>query len=154
MPAGPAGGISRSGSAMRSVPTPAPRDEYAAVKSRLASTYADDRERYTDEKAAFDGAGDVGFAVIRLPGRGPSPFHFAVFLAGLVAGAAAFPVVFAGAFSAGAFSAGTFSAGTFSAGTFFAGAFFAGAFFAAGGAAWASAVRSTIESSPPKLLGR
>ena len=29
------------------------RDEYAAVKSRLASTYAGDRERYTDEKAAF-----------------------------------------------------------------------------------------------------
>jgi GrpB-like predicted nucleotidyltransferase (UPF0157 family) len=33
--------------------SPALRDEYAAVKSRLASTYADDRERYTDEKAAF-----------------------------------------------------------------------------------------------------
>lgn len=32
---------------------PALRDEYAAVKSRLASTYADDRERYTDEKASF-----------------------------------------------------------------------------------------------------
>lgn len=29
------------------------RAEYAAVKSRLASTYADDRERYTGEKAAF-----------------------------------------------------------------------------------------------------
>jgi GrpB-like predicted nucleotidyltransferase (UPF0157 family) len=29
------------------------RDEYAAIKSRLASTYADDRERYTDQKAAF-----------------------------------------------------------------------------------------------------
>jgi GrpB-like predicted nucleotidyltransferase (UPF0157 family) len=33
--------------------SPALRDEYAAVKSRLASTYADDRERYTEEKAAF-----------------------------------------------------------------------------------------------------
>ena len=33
--------------------SPALRDEYAAVKSRLASTYADDRERYTAEKAAF-----------------------------------------------------------------------------------------------------
>ena len=33
--------------------SPALRDEYAAVKSRLASTYADDRERYTKEKAAF-----------------------------------------------------------------------------------------------------
>jgi GrpB-like predicted nucleotidyltransferase (UPF0157 family) len=33
--------------------SPALRDEYAAVKSRLASTYADDREWYTDEKAAF-----------------------------------------------------------------------------------------------------
>lgn len=32
---------------------PALRDEYAAVKSRLASTYAGDRERYTEEKAAF-----------------------------------------------------------------------------------------------------
>ena len=32
---------------------PALRDEYAAVKFRLASTYADDRERCTDEKAAF-----------------------------------------------------------------------------------------------------
>jgi GrpB-like predicted nucleotidyltransferase (UPF0157 family) len=32
---------------------PALRDEYATVKSRLASTYADDRERYTDEKASF-----------------------------------------------------------------------------------------------------
>jgi GrpB-like predicted nucleotidyltransferase (UPF0157 family) len=29
------------------------RDEYSAIKRRLASTYADDRERYTDEKAAF-----------------------------------------------------------------------------------------------------
>jgi GrpB-like predicted nucleotidyltransferase (UPF0157 family) len=33
--------------------SPALRDEYAAVKSRLASTYADDRERYTEEKATF-----------------------------------------------------------------------------------------------------
>lgn len=33
--------------------SPALRDEYAAIKSRLASTYAGDRERYTDEKAAF-----------------------------------------------------------------------------------------------------
>jgi GrpB-like predicted nucleotidyltransferase (UPF0157 family) len=33
--------------------SPALRDEYAAVKSGLASTYADDRERYTAEKAAF-----------------------------------------------------------------------------------------------------
>ena len=32
---------------------PALRDEYAAAKSRLASIHADDRERYTDEKAAF-----------------------------------------------------------------------------------------------------
>ena len=32
---------------------PGLRDEYAAVKSRLASTYANDRERYTGEKAAF-----------------------------------------------------------------------------------------------------
>ena len=32
---------------------PALRDEYAAIKLRLASTYAGDRERYTDEKAAF-----------------------------------------------------------------------------------------------------
>ena len=32
---------------------PALRVEYAAVKSRLASTYAGDRERYTDEKAVF-----------------------------------------------------------------------------------------------------
>jgi GrpB-like predicted nucleotidyltransferase (UPF0157 family) len=29
------------------------RDEYAAVKSQLASAYPDDRERYTDEKASF-----------------------------------------------------------------------------------------------------
>jgi GrpB-like predicted nucleotidyltransferase (UPF0157 family) len=29
------------------------RAEYAAVKARLASAYAGDRERYTDEKAAF-----------------------------------------------------------------------------------------------------
>jgi GrpB-like predicted nucleotidyltransferase (UPF0157 family) len=33
--------------------SPVLRDEYAAVKSGLASTYADDRERYTAEKAAF-----------------------------------------------------------------------------------------------------
>ncbi len=33
--------------------SPALRDEYAALKSRLASIYADDRERYTDEKAIF-----------------------------------------------------------------------------------------------------
>jgi GrpB-like predicted nucleotidyltransferase (UPF0157 family) len=32
---------------------PALRDEYAAIKLRLASTHAGDRERYTDEKAAF-----------------------------------------------------------------------------------------------------
>ncbi len=32
---------------------PALRDEYSAIKAQLASTYADDRERYTDEKAAF-----------------------------------------------------------------------------------------------------
>ena len=37
--------------ALRASPTL--REEYAAVKSRLASTYADDRERYTDKKAAF-----------------------------------------------------------------------------------------------------
>jgi len=29
------------------------RDEYAAVKSQLASAHPDDRERYTDEKAKF-----------------------------------------------------------------------------------------------------
>ena len=29
------------------------RDEYAVVKSRLATSFADDRERYTDEKAVF-----------------------------------------------------------------------------------------------------
>ena len=29
------------------------RDEYAAIKSRLSRTYADDREQYTDEKAVF-----------------------------------------------------------------------------------------------------
>jgi GrpB-like predicted nucleotidyltransferase (UPF0157 family) len=29
------------------------RDEYAAIKKRLAGTYPDNRERYTDEKAAF-----------------------------------------------------------------------------------------------------
>ena len=42
------------------------RDEYGAIKSRLASLHADDREKYTDEKAAFvvrvmrelDAAGD------------------------------------------------------------------------------------------------
>jgi GrpB-like predicted nucleotidyltransferase (UPF0157 family) len=32
---------------------PALRDEYAAVKSRLAQAHTEDRERYTDEKAAF-----------------------------------------------------------------------------------------------------
>jgi GrpB-like predicted nucleotidyltransferase (UPF0157 family) len=32
---------------------PALRDEYAAVKSRLARAHAEDRERYTDEKATF-----------------------------------------------------------------------------------------------------
>jgi GrpB-like predicted nucleotidyltransferase (UPF0157 family) len=32
---------------------PGLRDEYAAVKSRLISSFADDRERYTDEKAIF-----------------------------------------------------------------------------------------------------
>lgn len=32
---------------------PALRDEYAAVKSRLARAHPDDRERYTDEKAKF-----------------------------------------------------------------------------------------------------
>jgi GrpB-like predicted nucleotidyltransferase (UPF0157 family) len=32
---------------------PALRDEYAAVKSRLASAHAGDRERYTDAKGAF-----------------------------------------------------------------------------------------------------
>jgi GrpB-like predicted nucleotidyltransferase (UPF0157 family) len=29
------------------------RDEYGAIKSKLATAYPDDRERYTDEKAAF-----------------------------------------------------------------------------------------------------
>jgi GrpB-like predicted nucleotidyltransferase (UPF0157 family) len=33
--------------------SPALREEYAAVKTRLARTHAGDRERYTDEKAAF-----------------------------------------------------------------------------------------------------
>jgi GrpB-like predicted nucleotidyltransferase (UPF0157 family) len=33
--------------------SPALRDEYGAIKLRLACTYADDREKYTDEKAAF-----------------------------------------------------------------------------------------------------
>jgi GrpB-like predicted nucleotidyltransferase (UPF0157 family) len=33
--------------------SPALRDEYAALKLRLASAYADDREKYTDDKAAF-----------------------------------------------------------------------------------------------------
>ena len=33
--------------------SPALRQQYAAVKSRLASTYPGDRERYTDEKAVF-----------------------------------------------------------------------------------------------------
>jgi GrpB-like predicted nucleotidyltransferase (UPF0157 family) len=33
--------------------SPGRRDAYAAVKTALASTYAEDRERYTDEKAAF-----------------------------------------------------------------------------------------------------
>ena len=32
---------------------PALRDEYAAVKSRLARAHTQDRERYTDEKAGF-----------------------------------------------------------------------------------------------------
>ena len=32
---------------------PALRDDYAAVKSRLARAHAEDRERYTDEKAKF-----------------------------------------------------------------------------------------------------
>jgi GrpB-like predicted nucleotidyltransferase (UPF0157 family) len=32
---------------------PGLRDEYAAVKSRLARAHASDRERYTDEKGAF-----------------------------------------------------------------------------------------------------
>jgi GrpB-like predicted nucleotidyltransferase (UPF0157 family) len=32
---------------------PALRDEYAAIKSQLATAYPDDRERYTDEKASF-----------------------------------------------------------------------------------------------------
>jgi GrpB-like predicted nucleotidyltransferase (UPF0157 family) len=32
---------------------PALRDEYAAVKTRLAAAHAGDRERYTDEKAVF-----------------------------------------------------------------------------------------------------
>jgi hypothetical protein len=59
----------------------------------------------------------------------PRRLYFVVFLAGFAAGAAAFLGVFAAAF-------------------------FAGAFFAAGGTASASAVRSTTESSPPKLLGR
>ncbi len=33
--------------------SPELRSEYAAIKSQLATAYPDDRERYTDEKAAF-----------------------------------------------------------------------------------------------------
>jgi GrpB-like predicted nucleotidyltransferase (UPF0157 family) len=32
---------------------PGLRDEYAAIKSQLATAYPDDRERYTDQKASF-----------------------------------------------------------------------------------------------------
>lgn len=32
---------------------PVLREEYAAIKSQLATAYPDDRERYTDEKASF-----------------------------------------------------------------------------------------------------
>ena len=44
---------------MRSAPTRRYETEYAAVKFRLASTYADDRERYTDEKASVRNQGDA-----------------------------------------------------------------------------------------------
>ena len=49
---------------------PALRDRYAEVKSRLARAHADDRERYTDEKASFV------IGVLRdLDGPGPEPAH-------------------------------------------------------------------------------
>ena len=47
---------------------PALRDRYAAVKSRLARAHADDRERYTDEKAIF-----VTGVLRDLDGPGPEP---------------------------------------------------------------------------------
>ena len=49
---------------------PALRDRYAEVKSRLARAHADDRERYTDEKASF-----VTGVLRDLDGPGPEPAH-------------------------------------------------------------------------------
>jgi GrpB-like predicted nucleotidyltransferase (UPF0157 family) len=49
---------------------PALRDRYAEVKSRLARAHADDRERYTDEKASF-----VTGVLRDLDGPGPQPAH-------------------------------------------------------------------------------
>ena len=49
---------------------PALRDRYAEVKSRLARAHADDRERYTDEKAIF-----VTGVLRDLDGPGPEPAH-------------------------------------------------------------------------------
>jgi len=72
------------------------------------------------------------------------PHYLAVFLADFVAGASAFLVIRA---AASFFTASFFTASCF------AGAFLVGAFFVAGGPGSASAVRSTTESSPPKLLG-
>jgi GrpB-like predicted nucleotidyltransferase (UPF0157 family) len=46
---------------------PALRDEYAAVKSRLAAAHPGDRERYTDEKAVF-----VTATLRELDGPGPA----------------------------------------------------------------------------------
>jgi GrpB-like predicted nucleotidyltransferase (UPF0157 family) len=43
---------------------------YAEVKSRLARAHADDRERYTDEKAIF-----VTGVLRDLDGPGPQPAH-------------------------------------------------------------------------------
>ena len=49
---------------------PALRDRYAEVKSRLARAHADDRERYTEEKASF-----VTGVLRDLDGPGPEPAH-------------------------------------------------------------------------------
>ena len=49
---------------------PALRDRYAEVKSQLARAHADDRERYTDEKASF-----VTGVLRDLDGPGPQPAH-------------------------------------------------------------------------------
>ena len=49
---------------------PALRDRYAEVKSRLARAHADDRERYTEEKASF-----VTGVLRDLDSPGPEPAH-------------------------------------------------------------------------------